>query len=55
MLVVEFISYHRWRKKALKLAEKGMFVETSGYTNFQIPADVMMCVGIIFLLASIAL
>ncbi len=54
MLAVEFISYHRWRKKALKLAEKGMFVETSGYTNFQIPADIMMCVGIIFLLASIA-
>lgn len=53
MLAVEFISYHKWRKKAIRLAEKEMFVETSGYTNFQIPADIMMCVGLTFLMASI--
>jgi len=53
LIIVEFIAYFRWKSKALKSAEDGIFVESSGKTNFQYWVAAITCIGGIFMIASI--
>lgn len=53
LIIVEFIAYFKWKKKALKSAEDGIFVESSGKTNFQYLVNVIVCVGAVFMIGQI--
>lgn len=53
LVIVEFTAYFGWKKKALKKAEEGIFVESSGRFNFQYLASFITSIGLVFMMASI--
>ncbi len=52
--LTELVTYFTWRKKAKKLAEQGVFLETRGHRKLGFAITVFMLVSIVFYLISLA-
>ena len=51
--LIEITSYYTWRKKALKMAEQGVFLETRGHRRLGYAIFVFMIVSLVFYLISL--